>query len=86
CQYPMANSTQMIDETASGWSKIKNALNMAMHPHNQHALQDSETNFTHVEMYQTMEGKWVITDVDKFKATQALHRLPVPAIKLIPNT
>ncbi|KAJ2258208.1 metalloprotease [Coemansia sp. RSA 454] len=84
CQYPMANSTQMIDETASGWSKIKNALNMAMHPHNQHALQDSETNFTHVEMYQTMEGKWVITDVDKFKATQALFEMPVPVIKLTP--
>ncbi|KAJ2535748.1 metalloprotease [Coemansia sp. RSA 1935] len=84
-QYPMANSTQVIDETASGWSKIKNALNMAMHPHNQHALQDSETNFTHVGMYQTMEGKWVITDVDKFKATQPLHGLPVPVIKLIPN-
>ncbi|KAJ2406471.1 metalloprotease [Coemansia sp. RSA 2526] len=85
-QYPMANSTQVLNETASGWSKIKNALDMAMNPHNQHALQDSETNFAYIGMYQTVEGKWVITDVDKFKATQALHGLAVPVIKLIPNT
>ncbi|KAJ1752839.1 hypothetical protein LPJ58_004435, partial [Coemansia sp. RSA 1591] len=74
----MTNSTQVLDETASGWSKIKNALDMAMNPHNQHALQDSETNFAYIGMYQTMEGKWVITDVEKFKATQALHGLAVP--------
>ncbi|KAJ1777829.1 metalloprotease, partial [Coemansia sp. RSA 2167] len=47
-QYPMANSTQVLDETASGWSKIKNALDMAMNPHNQHTLQDSETNFAYI--------------------------------------
>ncbi|KAJ2534580.1 metalloprotease [Coemansia sp. RSA 1935] len=85
-QYPVANSTQVLDETASGWSKIKNALDMAMRPHVNHVVQDSNTNFTHVGMYQTIEGKWVITDVDKFKATQALHEMPVPVIKLIPNT
>ncbi|KAJ2174297.1 hypothetical protein GGF45_004170, partial [Coemansia sp. RSA 551] len=78
CQYTVANSTQMLNETASGWSKIKNALDMAMNPHVNHVVQDSNTNFTHVGMYQTMEGKWVITDVDKFKATQALHELPAP--------
>ncbi|KAJ2164282.1 metalloprotease [Coemansia sp. RSA 562] len=85
-QYPMANSTQVLDETASGWSKIKNALDMAMNPHVNHVVQDSNTNFAYIGMYQTVEGKWVITDVDKFKATQALHGLAVPVIKLIPNT
>ncbi|KAJ1797151.1 metalloprotease, partial [Coemansia sp. RSA 2523] len=57
-QYPMANSTQVLDETASGWSKIKNALDMAMHPHNQPVVQDSETNFAYIGIYQTVEGKW----------------------------
>ncbi|KAJ2727413.1 metalloprotease [Coemansia sp. D1744] len=85
-QYPMANSTQVLDETASGWSKIKNALDMATNPHVNHVVQDSETNFAYIGMYQTVEGKWVITDVDKFKATQALFEMPVPVIKLIPNT
>ncbi|KAJ2482685.1 metalloprotease [Coemansia sp. RSA 2131] len=75
----------VLNESAPGWSKIKNALDMAMYPRASHVLSDSATNFAHIGMYQTVEGKWVITDVDKFKATQVLHKLPVPAIKLIPN-
>ncbi|KAJ2502355.1 metalloprotease [Coemansia sp. RSA 1972] len=84
--YPVANSTQVLNETAPGWIKIKTALDMAMNPHNSNVVQDSETNFADIGMYQTVEGKWVITDVDKFKATQALYDLPVPGIKLVPNT
>ncbi|KAJ1855427.1 metalloprotease [Coemansia sp. RSA 638] len=49
-------------------------------------LNNAVTDFAHIGMYQTVEGKWVITDVDKFKATQALHELPVPVINLIPDT
>ncbi|KAJ2481024.1 metalloprotease [Coemansia sp. RSA 2131] len=84
--YPIANSTQVLNESAPGWPKIKNALDMAMYPRASHMLPDSETNFAHIGMYQTVEGKWVITNVDKFKATQALFGLAVPVIKLIPNT
>ncbi|KAJ2145463.1 metalloprotease [Coemansia sp. RSA 678] len=84
-QYTVANSAQVVDESTPGWSRIKNALDMAMNPHGSHVVQDSNTNFAHIGMYQTVEGKWVITDVDKFKATQALHGLAVPVIKLIPN-
>ncbi|KAJ1854346.1 metalloprotease [Coemansia sp. RSA 638] len=84
--YPIANSTQVLNESAPGWSKIKNALDMAMYPRASHMLPDSVTNFAHIGMYQTVEGKWVITNVDKFKATQALFGLAVPVTKLIPNT
>ncbi|KAJ2541304.1 metalloprotease [Coemansia sp. RSA 1853] len=84
--YSVANSTQVLNESAPGWPKIKNALDMAMYPQASHMLQNSKTDFAHIGMYQTVEGKWVITDVDKFKATQALHELPVPVINLIPDT
>ncbi|KAJ2499710.1 metalloprotease [Coemansia sp. RSA 1972] len=84
--YPIANSTHILDETTAGWSKVKNALELAINPHGPRVVQDSETNFAHIGMYQTVEGKWVITNVDKFKATQALFGLAVPVIKLIPNT
>ncbi|KAJ2327974.1 metalloprotease, partial [Coemansia sp. RSA 2702] len=39
-------------------------------------------DYTMIGMVQTPEGKWVIGDIDKFKAVQPLHGLPVPAIKL----
>ncbi|KAJ2744851.1 metalloprotease [Coemansia sp. BCRC 34301] len=44
-----------------------------------------KTNFAAIDMKQSPEGIWLLNDYTQFKSTQALHGLPVPVHKFVPN-
>ncbi|KAJ2731894.1 metalloprotease [Coemansia sp. Cherry 401B] len=71
-------------ETATDESPIRVALEAAISPKRVAEVvhRRKTVDYTMIGMVQTPEGKWVIGDIDKFKAVQPLHGLPVPAIKL----
>ncbi|KAJ1727785.1 metalloprotease [Coemansia biformis] len=76
-----------LDRIAADGSRIGTALEMALAAAGGAARpgRSAATNFANIGMRRTPDGKWIIHDVDAFKATQRLHGLAVPAIKLVPK-
>ncbi|KAJ2722352.1 metalloprotease [Coemansia sp. Benny D115] len=42
-------------------------------------------NYENIGMYKTFDGRWMVTDIDKFKATQQLYGQPIPVHNMIPK-
>ncbi|KAJ2156249.1 metalloprotease [Coemansia sp. RSA 552] len=78
---------QNLDRITDSNSRIGTALEMALQARNvpSSGMDNTTTNFANLGMPRTPEGKWVINNVNMFKATQKLHGLSVPATKLVPK-
>ncbi|PIA15951.1 LuxS/MPP-like metallohydrolase [Coemansia reversa NRRL 1564] len=84
----MRNTTQNIEKLNANGSKIKTALEMALKADSRlftRSASKEGTDFARIGMRQTPESKWIIRNIDLFKAALPLHGVSLSVAKPAPK-
>ncbi|KAJ1944023.1 metalloprotease [Kickxella alabastrina] len=83
----MLGCTQHVGRIFAPGTQARNALQMAIDSSRvsfNHAVASGK-DFTKIGMHQSPDGVWLITDIEKFKATQMLHGSSIPYAVPVPK-
>ncbi|KAJ2826153.1 metalloprotease [Coemansia erecta] len=76
---------QALERIPANNSRIGAALDMALREFAQSTINNASDSSTSGHRRQTLDGRWIIDDIDSFKATQKLFDLPNAATSLVPK-